>query len=726
MHRDLSLYAIPALASVMGRGIPAILLALLLIRIAGTAAFFACCLLMLPGWHWKIRLLSRAELGKLFSYSGWIAISNCIIPFLVQIDRYLIAAIVSVAAVTYYAVPFELMNGLWIIPASMAAVMFPGFSCLQEGDGRMTELFARSAKYILLLLGIAAALVSVFGFDILRLWQGAALAGRSSAVLTVLSLGVLINSVGWVPANFLMGRGRPDVPAKIHMIQVPIYLAGAWLLITWFGIVGAAVAFTLRVTIESSLLFQQAFRLSPQSVRLAFNKSFPSALSLLGLAAILETLRHLFANFTAAAGAAGVVVAVFGVWAWYFLLDARDRNLVRDRMRHFSHRETAPRATRVLYVGADDVAGGVANYISSMAGAFAAHGIECHVTVSEKRITQPVSVFPGTFVRHGFTLNYRPWSLAESALKLRRILRREQIDLLHLHTARGGLVGVLAALGTGIPVLYTGHSLRFEQKQTALTRLFFRWYERIICSLADRSTMLTKRDRRVAIHCRVVAPERSVVVATRIPAAGAPHHSSGDASSRTGFVMGAVGSLDERKDPLTFVRAARFIADQWPDASFVWVGDGGLRQPMEHLASDLGIIDRLTITGNVSKQEVNRWLHTMSVFVSCSRIEGVPLAVLEAFAARIPVVACRYAGSGWYYVIRGNETGLTFAPGDAEGCARQVLRLALDEALRERIAVGGSRLFAARYSGADLMAQEFIGLYSELLRRPVGELLCTA
>jgi glycosyltransferase involved in cell wall biosynthesis len=376
----------------------------------------------------------------------------------------------------------------------------------------------------------------------------------------------------------------------------------------------------------------------------------------------------------------------------------------------------------VLHVGADDTAGGVASYIASMVPEFDAHDVETHITVSTERLALASTNFPHSCIRHGMPLAYGPLSLWLSAAQLRRILRRERVDVLHLHTARAGFVGVLAALGTGVPIVYTGHGLRFEQKKTRLGRAAFRFCEKLICSLADRSTMLTKRDRRFAIRCGVVSPEKAVAVRTRISSTRTSsndnlHSTFPGGPSRAAFVMGAVGMLEGRKDPLAFLRAAKLVSNELPNASFVWVGDGELRGQIEGAARDLGIFNRFTITGRISRQEVSQWLHKMDVFVFPSTLEGVPLAVLEAFAARLPVVCSRYRGSGWYYVAKSDQTALTFAPGDAESCARSVLRIAKDKELKEQLAAAGNEHFSQHHNGSDVMAREYMAIYSELLGR---------
>ena len=372
---------------------------------------------------------------------------------------------------------------------------------------------------------------------------------------------------------------------------------------------------------------------------------------------------------------------------------------------------------RVLHVGADDAGGGVASYIASMIPEFNAQGVETHITVPTERMARASANFPQPCVRHGMSLGYSPLSLWLSVAQLRRLLYRERVDILHLHTARAGFVGVLAALGTGVPVVYTGHGLRFEEKETRLARVLFRFYEKLICSLADLSTMLTKRDRRFAIRCGIVSPEKAVAVRTRISCNGYLHSAFTGDPSGTGFVMGSVGRLDEMKDPLTFLRAAKLVCNELPNASFVWVGDGELRSQTEQAARELRIFDRLTITGQIPREEVYPWLRRMDVFVSPSRKEGVPLAILEAYAAQLPVVCCRYRGSGWYYVVKSDRTALTFAFGDADSCARSVLRIARDKELREQLAAAGNEHFAARYCGSDIMARQYMAIYSELLGR---------
>jgi O-antigen/teichoic acid export membrane protein len=95
----------------------------------------------------------------------------------------------------------------------------------------------------------------LFARDGLRLWLGASFAEHSTLSLQLLAVGILINSMGHIPSILVQSAGRPDLSAKLKLLEVPIYLAFTWWLILHYGINGAAFAWVLRALMDSSLLF---------------------------------------------------------------------------------------------------------------------------------------------------------------------------------------------------------------------------------------------------------------------------------------------------------------------------------------------------------------------------------------------------------------------------------------------------------------------------------------
>lgn len=189
-------------------------------------------------------------------------VSNVVSPLMSTMDRFLIGAQVSMAAVAYYATPSEVITKLLIVPASLVGVMFPAFSASYGRDrARAAGLYARSIKYVFLILFPVVLLVVGFARPGLSLWLGADFAQHSFRVLQWLALGVLMNGLACVPFGLVQGAGRPDLTAKLHLIELPCYLLALWWLVSSYGIVGAAIAWTARVGMDAVMLFGMARRL---------------------------------------------------------------------------------------------------------------------------------------------------------------------------------------------------------------------------------------------------------------------------------------------------------------------------------------------------------------------------------------------------------------------------------------------------------------------------------
>jgi O-antigen/teichoic acid export membrane protein len=193
---------------------------------------------------------------KLLGYGGWVMVTNIIGPILEAADRLLIAAILGVTAVTAYTIPFNLADRLRIIPQSLSRTLFPHLSTLNE------ELAQQEAKKSVRALGKVMALVvclGILGIHLfVSLWINSDFAGKAAPVGEIILLGVWINGLAFLPFSLLQSQGRPDLTAKFHALELIPFLGILWLCMQWFGLQGAALAWTLRVTIDAGLLFRAA------------------------------------------------------------------------------------------------------------------------------------------------------------------------------------------------------------------------------------------------------------------------------------------------------------------------------------------------------------------------------------------------------------------------------------------------------------------------------------
>jgi O-antigen/teichoic acid export membrane protein len=335
---NLSSYLIPFIGVLAHWRISFIVLIIALVRAICTVTYLVLCAKTLAILNSRDWILAKSIRKTLFSYAGWVALSSLIVPFLVQINQYLIGAQVGVSAVTFYSVPFEVMLGLWIIPAAISATLFPAYSGLQIGNkDLLSQLYARPIKYILLSLGPIIVIIIIFAKEILFIWQGPLIAEKSALVLQILAFGVLINSIEWIPATLLMGLGRPDIPAKSHLIQIPLYCILAYFLIARWGVVGAAVAFSARVIIEAAIIFPAALILAPSTRTVIrdgrIRECVASLLSFVVGALIVHSLQT---GYLAKFGLIIALLSIFTISAWILLFDDKDRQYASNLLTAFN------------------------------------------------------------------------------------------------------------------------------------------------------------------------------------------------------------------------------------------------------------------------------------------------------------------------------------------------------------------------------------------------------
>jgi O-antigen/teichoic acid export membrane protein len=301
--------------------------ALVIARLVSWCAYAALSFHVEPALRHSVSM-HRAMVRPLVNFGGWMTVTNLIGPLMVYLDRFLIGAMVSMTAVAHYATPYEVITKLRIVPTALMGVLFPAFSAAFVQDrARAAHLFDRAVKCIFLSLFPVVVIIVTFAREGLTLWLGSEFAGNSSLVLQLLAVGVFINSHAHVPFGMVQGAGRPDLTAKLHLMELPFYLLVLWWLVGAYGIVGAAIAWVLRVAIDTMFLFVMARRLlsaaSPFTLRPVLMAGM--ALFTLALSAVIPGLAMKGVFLL-------LVLFIFAVVAWFVILATDERNMIRGRL----------------------------------------------------------------------------------------------------------------------------------------------------------------------------------------------------------------------------------------------------------------------------------------------------------------------------------------------------------------------------------------------------------
>jgi O-antigen/teichoic acid export membrane protein len=241
------------------------------------------------------------------------------------------------AAVAYYSTPYEVVIKLWVIPWSIVATLFPAFATtFKSNRGYTAILFERGVRMVFLLVFPVTMILVILAPEALKIWLGDEFARNSTVVLRWLAVGVFLNCLAHVPFAAIQAIGRPDLTAKLHALELPLYLVAFWVLLHVRGIEGAAIAWTLRVAVDAAALFALSTRYLAIS-RAALARALAalvSALVVLGVGSRIEYLPVKFAFLLAA-------LMAFSIVGWKYIMDASGRNLMRAMLASFRSRSAS-------------------------------------------------------------------------------------------------------------------------------------------------------------------------------------------------------------------------------------------------------------------------------------------------------------------------------------------------------------------------------------------------
>ena len=302
---------------------------------------------------------------------------------------------------------------------------------------------------------------------------------------------------------------------------------------------------------------------------------------------------------------------------------------------------------------------------------------------------------------------------------LRVMLKELRPDVVHTHQVGALLYAGPAARREKVPVVvHTEHINNVAKARTLNKRFRTRMLWHVAGSFADRFCCVSDDIALAAKAYGTVPAKKLTVVLNGIDTT--VFDAPGDCESLRrslgipcgAAVVGTVGRLNEVKRQDLLIRGFGKIANHDPKPHLLLVGDGPELQHLRQLAGDLGLSDRVHFAGYQARPE--HYLHLMDIFALTSRLEGVPLAILEAWAAARPVVASRVGGVP--EIVTDGQTGILFEPGDEAALTQAMSRLLTNPEEARRLGEAGRNCVRSRFD-LRVMAESYEQHYRDLLCR---------
>jgi O-antigen/teichoic acid export membrane protein len=212
----------------------------------------------------KIIIQSKCKLNKyvairLFKFGGWITVSNIVSPIMVYVDKFIVSNVLGANKVALYSAPAEGVNRLVNVPIALSKALFPKISNAKTLD-EQKKLERISYIIIGAFCFPLVVFVLVFAREIMTIWMGSSYGVATENILRILIVGFFFNALAQVPYTILQSKGFSKYTAFIHLIEILPYLLGVYYATKFYGIIGAAIIWSVRVVVDLFLLIFFCYR----------------------------------------------------------------------------------------------------------------------------------------------------------------------------------------------------------------------------------------------------------------------------------------------------------------------------------------------------------------------------------------------------------------------------------------------------------------------------------
>lgn len=266
-------------------------------------------------------------------------------------------------------------------------------------------------------------------------------------------------------------------------------------------------------------------------------------------------------------------------------------------------------------------------------------------------------------------------------------IKNNKIDIVHTHSSKAGILGRLAAKASGVrTIIHTAHGWSFHDYQPRIAYYFYLFLEKLCAHFSSAIIVVSQWDKRQAVRKLAGRQDRYKLIRYAInyeefkKSAEVSRVRKEFGLSGIDLVVGMVACFKPQKSPLDFIKLASAIKNDFSNVKFILVGDGILSEKIYALINKLDLKEQIILTG--WRNDIASILSCLDVFVLTSLWEGLPIAVLEAMAAGLPVVATNSGGIS--EIVLEGKTGYLVKPHNIQALSERLKELLMKPDLREK------------------------------------------
>ncbi len=367
---------------------------------------------------------------------------------------------------------------------------------------------------------------------------------------------------------------------------------------------------------------------------------------------------------------------------------------------------------RVLHVA--EAAGGVERYLQTLFKYNDKEQVENILVCSQNYDYKKFEELADRVIVLKMAHQINPSSDIKVEKALRKIIKEIKPDIVYVHSSKAGALARIADLGLNNKVIYNPHGWAFNMQQSAKKKEMYKWVEKISAHFCDKIVCISDAEKESALREKICKPSKLQVIyngidleeiKNTVPKTRKELNIPEDA-----FVVGMVGRLSKQKAPDVFVKAAKLIKQKIPNAYFLMVGDGELRDQIEAMIHKFNLDSSFLITGWVDNP--TSYMKIMNVGCLLSRWEGFGLVLPEYMACGLPIIATNVDAIP--NIVHNQKNGLLVNSDDSDSVADDVILLYNNESLRRKIIMNAYKDVKKNYD-IRRVAVDTINLYKKIM-----------
>jgi len=368
----------------------------------------------------------------------------------------------------------------------------------------------------------------------------------------------------------------------------------------------------------------------------------------------------------------------------------------------------------ILVLGASDK-GGVSIYVSNLIKDIHDYSFYLPSKNNDSKKTM-LKLYPQATI-FMFDQNYTFLSLYKKAIELDIYIKKFQIDIIHAHVLRFGLLASIYKkfINQDIKILYTGHGSRFTQKTKKYEQYLFKNMEIFVNKTSNHVVFIRELEYQTSLKLSLLSKDKATIIKTQMEP---DTYNKNNFSFRkkydikTNNIVAMIGSVYDIKNPFLFCDIAKKTLDDQHNTTFIWIGDGPQLEHMKNYIIANKMENYIKFIGPIEYQNMKAAWDEIDVLLLTSKIEIFPLILLEAYQYKTIVLTSNFSGVQEF--VKNNITGYIFDMNHANTAYDQLKNIFTDTSSRQKIVDTAYQYYVNNYSSIDKMQNAYKIIYEEM------------